>query len=193
MFRLKWRDTPSAHPQVPHLWVPAQAAPWASLPGMRWAELCLGSCQAGGRCTRALGRRGRLLGASVLVLGHIGVLHGPQCLSGCRAAPGPTSCPSAPLSAVGPQQLVPRAGSAHWQPLNSPPFSSQRPHPHAHPHGRGPAPGPAAGHPGHPTSCHPWVSAHSLGGGLPSWLAPSPSGQVLWPLHPQAWKRGWGP
>lgn len=37
--------------------------------------------------------------------------------------------------------------------------SSQGPHSHAHPHGRGAAPGPAAGHSGHSTVRHPWVSA----------------------------------
>lgn len=54
-------------------------------------------------------------------------------------------------------------------------FPSQGPHPHAHPHGRGATPGPAAGHPGHPPSCHPWVSACFLGVGAGFLVGTQPS------------------
>jgi hypothetical protein len=55
-----------------------------------------------------------------------------------------------------PEPCMPESPTELWADLAS--LFLQGPHPHANPCGRGTASGPAAGHPGHPTCCHPWVS-----------------------------------
>lgn len=106
-------DTPPPHVQIQveghaqcpppgaHLWILAQAAPFLCP--------CLGlfrvAARPGGCCTRELGSWVWLLGAQVLVLGHVGVRHGPRahqlpqcslvCCWGATAVPPGGKCPPA--------------------------------------------------------------------------------------------------
>lgn len=147
-------------------------------------------CAPAWGCSRWLPGQGvAAQGSWVVGSGSLGHKSWSWGTSGCSTAPGPTGCPSAPLCAVGVPQPCLQAGSARRRSAEPSAFASQRPHPHTHPHDRGAAPGPAPGHPGHPTGRHSRVSAQSLGAagvGGPAWSAPSPSGQMLWPLHMQA-------
>lgn len=159
---------------------------------LRQTELCLQHLPGPGSLHR-LGRRGWLLGEpgwaplaqglvggaapAVLRLGHVlGCCVTLRILSGWGACHPPWR---ARVCTVRPRRPVPPGPGASSQPSLLTLRSSQGPRPHAHPHGRGAAPGPAAGHPRHPTGCHPRVSVALARGRGPPRSASGPCGQVL--------------